>query len=61
MCLFSHSFYLFHEIKTRLSIRSFYLSYRFSKPPEGDYKFDIAEKKKKKSHISNMPQSYFKF
>ena len=37
-------FYLFHEIKTRLSIGSFYLSYPFGKPPQWDYKFDTAEK-----------------
>ena len=54
-------FYLFHEIKTRLSIGGFYLSYPFRKPPEWDYKFDTAEKKMKKSHIGNMPQSYSQF
>ena len=60
MFIFSQ-FYLFHEIKIRLSISSFYLSYPFRKPPEGDYKFDTTEKKMKKPHISNMPQSYFQF
>ena len=51
-------FYLFLEIKTRLSIGSFYLCCPFRKPPELDYKFDTAEKKMKNSYIGNMPQSY---
>ena len=54
-------FYLFHEIKTRLSIGSFYLSYPFRKPPQRDNKFDTAEKKMKKSHIGNIPKSSFQF
>ena len=48
--------YLFNELKTGLSIGSFYLSYPFRKVPEWGYKFDTAEKNLEKSHISNMPE-----
>ena len=54
-------FHYFHGIKTRLSTGNFYLSDPFRKPLEWDYKFDIAEKKMKKSNIGNMPQSYSQF
>ena len=54
-------FYLFHEIKTKLSIGSFHLCYPFRKPLEWDFKFDTAEKKIKKSHIGNMPQVILNF
>ena len=45
---------------TKLSVDSFYFSsYPFRKPPEK--KNDAAQKKMKKSHIDNIPQSYSQF
>ena len=53
-------FYLFYEIDTKLSVDHFYFSsYPFRKP-EWE-KNDVAQKKMKKSHIGNMPQSYSQF
>ena len=59
--LFCHNFIFFMRLRLGSQLVVFIYVVLSDNQIDWDYKFDTADKKMKKSHTGNMPQSYSRF